>query len=459
MTPAEAFGQYLELYRGRRTEVTSVSTVVRRLNEAAEKALPGVIGCYKAGNYEGLAECRPDRLLAPDYGVNIDALSMYADVAASFRCGVPQLQSNLAVVANDCIHLSEALSENKAEGMEVYKLSTLPEALAGEALDVLAACGRGVGASVTGLLNDLLLNDGMYVRITGRATRPLQIVNIFRSDVPVLTSRRLIVHALPGSFGQILLCDHSQSPVVEHLNLQGVDVLVERDANVEIYDIEESSAATRRIFNFSAVQREASKLTANTNFLSGGVTSNNWRLDTVEPHTETSLSGLAIASAGQVVENHVTLSHSSTHAYSRQLFKNALFDNARAGFGGRIIVKEGAVFTDASQNNRNILISPEAHMEASPQLEIYCDEVKCSHGATTGQLDDRALFYMQSRGIPLEQARRLLTQAFMADVVDHVACEVLRQRLHILVERRLDGKAESCGSCATACRTSNTAEL
>ena len=158
------------------------------------------------------------------------------------------------------------------------------------------------------------------------------------------------------------------------------------------------------------------------------------------------------------MDNRATLTHSSTHGESRQLFKNALFGDARVGFGGRIIVKEGAVFTDAAQNNRNILISPDAHMETSPQLEIYCDEVKCSHGATTGQLDERALFYMQTRGIPAEQARRMLTQAFMADVVDNISYEVLRQRLHILVEKRLSGAPESCSSCSSQCHTSSDAE-
>lgn len=97
-------------------------------------------------------------------------------------------------------------------------------------------------------------------------------------------------------------------------------------------------------------------------------------------------------------------------------------------------------------------------MEASPQLEIYCDEVKCSHGATTGQLDERALFYMQTRGIPRDEAKRMLTQAFMVDVIDNISFEVLRQRLHILVEKRLSGASADCSTCATACHTQPTEE-
>ena len=153
----------------------------------------------------------------------------------------------------------------------------------------------------------------------------------------------------------------------------------------------------------------------------------------------------------------MVLTHSGKHGSSRQVFKNALFDSSRGGFSGRIIVDEGAVFTDADQSNRNLLLGDDARMTGAPQLEIYCDEVKCSHGATTGQLDERAIFYMQSRGIPRDEARRMLTQTFMGDVVDTISFEVLRQRIHVLVEKRLSGAETDCNTCATACK--NQTEL
>lgn len=454
MSAAEAFGQYLELCRARRERSSSRGEAVRMLNDEAFRALPAAIEAYRGKSLDCLASCRPDVLFAPDYGVNIDALAMYADVAASFRCGIPQLQSNLVVVANDCIHIPEHLAGG-TDGIEVYRLSEIPASLTDEVADVLSRTADS--RNVAMLLNGLLLNDGIYVRITGTPERPLQIVNIFRSDMPMLTARRIIVHGLSGCHGQVLLCDHSQSPEVNHLNSQVADIVLERDAHLELYDIEESSASTHRVFNCNTVQEEASSFNVNTNFLSGGTSSNTWHIDTVGPRTETHLAGLAIASQDQTVDNRVILRHSSTYALSRQLFKYALYDNARGGFGGRIIVEEGAEYTDAAQTDRNIIVGDTAHMEASPQLEIYCDEVKCSHGATTGQLDERALFYMQTRGIPLDTARRMLTQAFMADVVEQVRCEVLRQRLHVLVEKRLSGAPGSCEKCAGAChgQTSN----
>ena len=125
-----------------------------------------------------------------------------------------------------------------------------------------------------------------------------------------------------------------------------------------------------------------------------------------------------------------------------------LDDDATGAFEGSIEVCHGARFVEAYQSNRNILASRSARMHTKPQLLIYNDDVKCSHGATTGQLDDRALFYMQTRGIPIAVARRMLMQAFMADVIDAIELEPLRSRLLHMVECRFAGHHVSCGECS-----------
>ena len=124
-----------------------------------------------------------------------------------------------------------------------------------------------------------------------------------------------------------------------------------------------------------------------------------------------------------------------------------LDDDSTGAFEGSILVAPGSILTEAYQSNRNILASPSARMHTRPQLEIYNDDVKCSHGATTGQLDDEALFYMRTRGIPEREARVMLMQAFMTDVIDTVAIEGLRDRLRHLVERRFAGADTTCGDC------------
>lgn len=402
------------------------------------------------------AATRLDTLFAPDYGVNLGRMAMGADVAASFRCGIPRLNSLLAVVANDTFHATDTLVRNMPEGLTVCSLRNVPGNMQADAAAMLAA----TPATPATALADALIADGTYIRVEAgvQVEKPVQIVNIFSSETPMLTPRRVLVHAMPGSHVRVLLCDHTQSASTPHLNLQIVQIAVEDGASVELYDIEESGAATRRYNLVYATQADGSRLVLNNTTLTCGVSRNDYRVEVPGNHAETSMSGLAIASQEQVCETRVTLHHTGTRCTSRQLFKNAIFDNASGAFGGRIVVDESARYTDAAQTNRNILQSDKARMAAAPQLEIYCDEVKCSHGATTGQLDERALFYMQTRGIPRDEAQRMLTQAFMVDVIDNISFEVLRQRLHALVEKRLSGATADCSACASACHTPHPTE-
>ena len=133
------------------------------------------------------------------------------------------------------------------------------------------------------------------------------------------------------------------------------------------------------------------------------------------------------------------------------MFKYVLDERSTGAFEGSIEVCHGSRFVEAYQSNRNILASKDARMHSKPQLLIYNDDVKCSHGATTGQLDEKAMFYMQTRGIPREEARRMLMQAFMADVIDTIALEPLRDRLRHMVERRFAGEKAGCRDCGAGC--------
>ena len=137
------------------------------------------------------------------------------------------------------------------------------------------------------------------------------------------------------------------------------------------------------------------------------------------------------------VDNHTHISHNSADCVSRETYKGVLGDRGRAVFHGRIVVKQDAQKTDSEQSNQNLLLSEEAEIDTKPQLEIYADDVKCAHGATVGQLDDLALFYLVSRGVKRETARRMLTQAFAAGVLDRVESVPLRQYLQSLASDRL----------------------
>lgn len=142
------------------------------------------------------------------------------------------------------------------------------------------------------------------------------------------------------------------------------------------------------------------------------------------------LRGVVVASGNQKVNFTTRVFHHAEHTAGNQLFKYIAGGDSRCSFDGKIIVDEQARFTEAFQTNRNLLASEHAQMHAKPALEIYCDEVKCSHGAATGQLDENALFYMRQRGIPLAEARAMLMQAFVSDVIDAIPVDVIRERSH-----------------------------
>ena len=179
-------------------------------------------------------------------------------------------------------------------------------------------------------------------------------------------------------------------------------------------------------------------------------TRNTTRVLLAGEQAELNLCGMAIADKNQHVDNRTVIDHAVPSCRSNELYKYVLDEQATGAFAGLVLVRPGAQHTDARQTNRNLCATRDARMYTQPQLEIYADDVKCSHGATVGQLDDQALFYMRQRGIPLHEARLLLMFAFVNEVVDTIRLDALKDRLHHLVEKRFRGelgKCRTCGAC------------
>jgi Fe-S cluster assembly protein SufD len=159
------------------------------------------------------------------------------------------------------------------------------------------------------------------------------------------------------------------------------------------------------------------------------------------PHVETLLYGLALTRGEQLADNHTAIFHDHPNCNSWEVYKSVLDDQSRGVFNGKVFVTPEAQKTDAKQTNRNLLLSPDARVDTKPQLEIFADDVKCTHGATVGQIDEVAYFYLQSRGIPRERAQTMLTCAFAAEVVDEIAIQPVREHLTRLVTAQLGGDA------------------
>ena len=282
--------------------------------------------------------------------------------------------------------------------------------------------------------------------------RPIQLVNIMNAGGPIMAVRRLLVVIGENAQAQMLVCDHTQNLEHQFLVNQVVEIVAEANAHFDYYDIEESTEKTSRTTSHYVKQAAGSNVLLNGITLTNGVTRNDYVVSVDGEGAETQLYGMAIEGGKQRIDNYTHISHNVGHCKSNELFKYVLDDQSVGGFTGRILVAEGANKIEAYQSNRNVVATDTAKVHTKPQLEIYCDDVKCSHGTAIGQLDQDAIFYMQARGITKEEARTMLMQAFMSDVIDTVRMESLKNRLQRLVEKRFCGQLHQCVDCSNSCR-------
>jgi Fe-S cluster assembly protein SufD len=182
--------------------------------------------------------------------------------------------------------------------------------------------------------------------------------------------------------------------------------------------------------NLTQIAQQKSSLCNNyTITLGGKLVRNDLNFRLAEPHCETHLYGLYVTDGEQHVDNHTFVDHASPNCFSNEFYKGIAKGHSTAVFNGKVLVRQDAQKTNAYQSNKNLLLSSDAKINTKPQLEIFADDVKCSHGATTGQLDEEALFYLRSRGIGLDEAKAMLTYAFAEEVLENIKLEALKERL------------------------------
>lgn len=404
---------------------------------------------------EGYEYTSVDDMFAPDLGLNINRVAMRADTASLFKCGVPNISSLSGITVNDIYNAPDTLRDRLPAGVT---LTTFADP------SVAGIVGRYFGAVADGArpevaFNTMLAQDGLLLHVAAGVTvpRPIQLVNILDAIatpdgvvMPVLAVRRLLVVMERGASADVLVCDHDRAADGLSASSRVVEIVLGPEARLNYYELEEGSGSTSRLTDTTARLDAGSHLDLFSGTLKPGRTRNNFTIHLDAPGAELSLNGMAIVDSDRLADNSATVIHHAPRCTSNQMFKYIVSDNGRGAFEGLIRVDHGAHHTEAFQNDRNLLASPGARMHSRPQLEIYCDDVKCSHGAATGQLDARALFYMRSRGIDEPEARSMLMKAFMADVIDAIALEPLRDRLRHLVDMRLagdDARCEGCNAC------------
>lgn len=215
-----------------------------------------------------------------------------------------------------------------------------------------------------------------------------------------------------------------------------VEADLAQDAKVHYTLVQGDQETTHHTGLTQARLQERAVFTTNTLTFSGGVIRNDINLDLLGSHTEGNMYGLYLTDGAMHVDNHTAVDHTEPNAESNELYKGIMKGKSTAVFNGKIFVRQKAQKTNAFQSNRNVLLSDSATINTKPQLEIWADDVKCSHGATTGKLDQEALFYLQSRGLSKASAQKLMLKAFSGEIIDKVASEPLRAYLEEELQKR-----------------------
>lgn len=444
-----ALQQYIDIYNSCRGKIDAqCPKAVSALRQGAldlllEKGLPTLKD--EAYRYHDM-----ESVFAPDYGINVGRLKESVKASEVFSCDVPNMGTSVFFQINDSFVTDHSLNAFQGLPKELFigSLSQFDQKYPGMLEQYYGHLSAPAQDGVTAL-NTLLVQDGMviYVPKGVQVSKPVQVVNVLESLRPRMANRRFLVILEEGAKIQILICDHTMDETY-YLSTQVMEAYVAPSASLELYELEENSNHSHRISNLYIRQEKGSTVRHNQITLSNGFTRNGTFALLDGEDASLHLYGMAIADESQIVDNRTYVRHAKPHCQSDQLYKFVLGGQARGAFSGLVKVDEGAHHSVSTQTNRNLCSTKQAHMFTQPQLEIYNDDVKCSHGATVGQLDETALFYMRQRGIPEEQARMLLKLAFVTDVVGSIPLEALRTRLHYLVEKRFKGELnKGCAAC------------
>ena len=399
-----------------------------------------------AANNEEYRYCDLRPALEVDYGLNLYRMGIPAHPGEVFRCDVPTLSTKLFFVVNDLFYPNKKpveLPEGIIYGSLNEQLKANPELLERY---YNALCSQGKDAMAA--LNTAMVQDGfvLYIPAGVQVEQPLQLVQMFQGDIDIMATRRLLIVLGEGASANVIVCDHAMS-TAKYFSNQVCEIFLGKDARLEYYEMEMTHDKVTRVSNTYVSQDAGSDLLMNNIGLENGLTRNNVELTFQAPDAKADLSGLSLLSRQQLSDNHVVVNHKAGGCNSNQIFKYVMDGAARGVFGGKVLVQPQAQKTVALQSNANLCTSKEARMHAMPQLEIYADDVTCSHGSATGQIDENALFYMRQRGLSEEEARMFLKFAFASDIVERISLKPLQARIRMLIGKRFRGELSKCAEC------------
>lgn len=373
------------------------------------------------------------------------------DVDELFHCDVEELDTHGMVLLNGLYPRDDRKMRQLPSGVWVGSLSEASK-------DFPEVVKKHFGAYLNGekdglvQLNTAMAADGVFVYVPRGVVmdKPIQVVNLVYSEEDLFVQHRNLIVVEENAKASMIVCDHTLSPH-KFLTNAVTEVYVGDNAAYDLIRIQNEQNSSAKLTHTFIHQERDSRVNTHNMTLHGGLVRNTTYARLNGPGADLQALGLYLTDKWQHVDNFVIAHHAAPHCTSNQLFKGILDDMSTGAFNGRIIVDPDAQKTEAYQSNNSILLTDDARMDTKPQLEIYADDVKCSHGATVGQLDEEALFYMRSRGIPFKEARMLLMFGFAHDVIRKISVEPLRDRIDELVLQRLRGELSRCAACTFRC--------
>ncbi len=396
--------QYIELYGEAASLIKSKSCPA--MNAVRDKAFESFKAMgFPSRKVERYKYTDVDAAFAPNYGVSLSPLSIKPS---------PRVSS---------------LKDASAEVASLY-------ASVADMTDAITA------------LNTALAHEALLVHVprNTRVEEPVVVDHWLRGQAATMMNRRLLIVMEQGSEATIVINDHAADKQ-RFLSTQVIEVICRDNSRLDLYELEETTPLCSRFSNvYMQVGRDCS-VKHNSITLFNGQTRNLCDVRLMGENSEVTLNGCAIGSGSQRIDNNTLIDHRVPGCQSNELYKYVVDDKAVGAFAGKILVEQGAQKTVSQETNANLCASADARMYTQPMLEIYADDVKCAHGSTVGVMDEASLFYMRQRGIPEEEARMLLKNAFMGQVIDQVKFEPLRQKLYVKVEKRFRGELDKCEDC------------
>lgn len=368
---------------------------------------------------------------------------------AEYRCNIPNLDTYRSFTENGLCHQD---STTTPEGIRLAGLRNASSQQPDFVGKYFGTCTPLANPYLQ--LNTDNYTDGIFAYVPNNvvANKPIQIQSVINAGHGLFLQVRNLIVVGRDSHAIIIHCDDSFDTHPAFSN-NVTEIVVEEGAQVEYYKMQNLNNNTGLLNHTYVTLGQGASFRSVAITLNGGHIRNHTEVRMLGEHCQVQAHGLYLNDQEQRVDNYIFVDHAFPNCKSHELYKGILDDSAQGTFNGHVLVREGAVKTEAYQTNKNILLTDKAFINTKPFLEIYNDDVKCSHGSTIGQLDEQALFYIRSRGISERTARTLLSYAFCDEVLQQITLPSLRDNLIDLVKKRLHGELTPCSECSLQCST------